>query len=135
MPSEKVSFRPNAAMSPVNGPSPAGVRLLTMRGGLVLGFGVLLILLILSGLSALHALAEVQNANQTSLRQFLAKNRQTDEIRAAVYLSGTYLRDYLLEPDRAKAEQSRKELMDASSQIQSLLADNGPLSGASDHEM
>jgi signal transduction histidine kinase len=114
---------------------PAGVRLLTMRGGLVLGFGVLLVLLILSGLSALHALAEVQNANQNSLRQFLAKNRQTDEIRAAVYLSGTYLRDYLLEPDRAKAEQSRKELMDASSQIQSLLADNGPLSGASDHEM
>jgi signal transduction histidine kinase len=106
-----------------------------MRGGLVLGFGVLLILLILSGLSALHALAEVQNANQTSLRQFLAKNQQLDEIRAALYLSGTYLRDYLLEPDRAKAEQSRSELIDAKARIQSLLAENGPLSGASDREM
>jgi len=101
----------------------------------VLGFGVLLILLILSGLSALHALAEVQNANQTSLRQFLAKNQQLDEIRAALYLSGTYLRDYLLEPDRAKAEQSRSELIDAKARIQSLLAENGPLSGASDREM
>ena len=110
-------------------------RLLTMRGGLVLGFGVLLILLILSGLSALHALAEVQNANQNSLRQFLAKNQQLDEIRAAVYLSGTYLRDYLLESDRAKAEQSRRELIDANSHIQSLLADNGPLSRAGDHDM
>jgi signal transduction histidine kinase len=122
-------------MSPVNGPSAAGVRLLTMRGGLVLGFGVLLILLILSGLSALHALAEVQSANQTSLGQFLAKDQQLDEIRAALYLSGTYLRDYLLEPDRAKAEQSRSELIDAKARIQSLLAENGPLSGASDREM
>jgi signal transduction histidine kinase len=106
-----------------------------MRGGLVLGFGVLLILLILSGLSALHALSELQNANETTLHQFLAKNQQLDEIQAAVYLSGTYLRDYLLEPDRAKAEQSRRELIDAHSRIQSLLADNGPLSGAADHQM
>src|SRR5271165_7110662 len=135
MPCENVSFHQNAAMSPVKGPSAAGVRLLTMRGGLVLGFGVLLILLILSGLSAMHALAEVQNANQTSLRQFLAKNQQLDEIRAAVYLSGTYLRDYLLEPDRAKAEQSRRELIDAKARIQTLLADNVPLSDAGDREM
>jgi signal transduction histidine kinase len=106
-----------------------------MRGGLVLGFGVLLILLILSGLSALRALAKVQSANQSSLRQFLAKNRQLDEVQGAVYLSGTYLRDYLLETDRAKAEQSRRELMDANARIQSLLADSGPLSGAGDQEM
>jgi signal transduction histidine kinase len=115
--------------------SPAGARWVTMRGGLVLGFGGLLILLILSGLSALRALAKVQSANQTSLRQFLAKNQQLDEIRAAVYLSGTYLRDYLLEPDRAKAEQSRRLLIDANARIQSLLADTGALSGAGDHEM
>ena len=134
MPSEKVLFHPKAAAPPVDQPT-AGVRLLTMRGGLVLGFGVLLVLLILSGLSALRALSEVQNANQTSLRQFLAKNQQLDEIRGAVYLSGTYLRDYLLEPNRAKAEQSRAELLDANARIQSLLADNGSLSGSGDREM
>lgn len=106
-----------------------------MRSGLMLGFGVLLILLILSGLSALHALAEVRNANEATLQQFLDKNRQLDEVRAAVYLSGTYLRDYLLEPDRARAEQSRGELLDAKAKIQSLLADNGKLSGAADHDM
>src|SRR5271157_1715027 len=134
MPSEKVLFHPKTAASSASEP-PAAVRLLTMRGGLVLGFGVLLILLILSGLSALRALSEVQNANQVSLRQFLAKNQQLDEIRSAVYLSGTYLRDYLLEPNRAKAEQSRSELLDANARIQSLLADNGSLSGAGDQEM
>jgi len=134
MPSEKVLFHPKAAAPPASG-RPAGVRLLTMRGGLVLGFGVLLILLILSGLSALRALSEMQNANQVSLRQFLAQNQQLDEVRGAVYLSGTYLRDYLLEPDRAKAEQSRRELIDANARIQSLLDDNGLLSGAGGQEM
>ena len=134
MPSEKVLFHPKAAASP-GSESSAGVRLLTMRGGLVLGFGVLLVLLILSGLSALRALSEVQNANQVSLRQFLAKNQQLDEVRGAVYLSGTYLRDYLLEPNRAKAEQSRAELLDANARIQSLLADNSSLSGPGDQEM
>jgi signal transduction histidine kinase len=106
-----------------------------MRGWLVLGFGVLLILLILSGLSALHALSEMQAANETTLRQFLAKNQQLNEIRAAVYLSGTYIRDYLLETDRVKAEQSRSALIEANSRIESLLADNGPISAAGDHDM
>jgi signal transduction histidine kinase len=108
---------------------------LTTRSVLALGFGVLLILLILSGFSALHALSELQASNETTLRQFLAKNRQLDEIRTAVYLCGTYIRDYLLEPDRVKAEESRRALIDAHSRIESLLADNGPPSGADDHEM
>jgi len=127
-PSEDSPLPPGEASQPK-------VRLLNMRGVLALGFGVLLVLLILSGLSALHALSELQTANETSLRQFLAKNRQLDDIRDAVYLSGTYVRDYLLEPDRAKAEQSRLELMDANARIQQLLADNGPLSGGGDREM
>lgn len=135
MPSEKVSFPLKAPTSSPDNARPARVRLLTMRGGLVLGFGVLLILLILSGLSALRALSEVQNDNQISLRQFLAKNQQLDEVRSAVYLSGTYLRDYLLEPDRNKAEQSRRELIDAKARIQSLLADDGLVSSSADREM
>jgi signal transduction histidine kinase len=106
-----------------------------MRSGLILGFGVLLILLILSGLSALRALSEVQGANESTLRQFLAKNQQLDEIRAAVYLSGTYLRDYLLEPDLGRAEQSRRELLDAKAKIQALLAENGALATGGDHDM
>jgi len=101
---------------------------------LALGFGVLLILLVLSGLSALDALTVLQESNETTLQQFLARNQQLDEIRTAVYLSGTYIRDYLLEPDRLKAEESRKSLREESARIEALLADNGPMSGAGDHE-
>src|ERR1035437_2543328 len=136
MPFEKASFLPNTAAQShpdegaagqgrASGEGAAnprvGARLLTTRSVLVLGFGVLLVLLILSGFSALHALSELQANNETILRQFLAKNQQLDEIRTAVYLCGTYIRDYLLEPDRVKAEQSRKALLDAYSRIESLL--------------
>jgi signal transduction histidine kinase len=133
---EKVSFRPSTATPLPSDAAPrGGLRFLSMRGGLMLGFGVLLVLLILSGLSALRALSQVQTANEATLRQFLARNQQMDEVRASVYLSGTYLRDYLLEPDQAKAEQSRRELMDASSQIKTFLADHGPLPGDTDRTM
>jgi signal transduction histidine kinase len=147
---EKESFLPNiaaqsrpdegaAGQGRVSGEGAASprreARRLTTRSVLVLGFGVLLILLVLSGFSALHALSELQASNGTTLQQFLAKNQQLDEIRTAVYLCGTYIRDYVLEPDRVKAEQSRKALLDAYSRIESLLADNGPLSGAADPEM
>jgi signal transduction histidine kinase len=124
-----------AGQAPDHGTDAGSARMLTMRGRLVVGFGVLLILLILSGLSALRALSELQSSNETTLKQFLAKTRQLDEIRSAVYLSSTYIRDYLLEPDRVRAEQSRGALIDAKSRIESLLADNGPLSGAGDREM
>src|SRR5579872_369002 len=134
MPSEKVSLLPSAKPRQADDSSRAGVRLLGMRGGLVLGFGGLLVLLILSGLSALHALAEFHSANETTLQEFLAKNRQTEDIRDAVYLSGTLVRDYLLEPDRNKAEQSRRELLDEYARIQTLLAAAGSNSNSGDHE-
>ena len=107
-----------------------------MRGGLVLGFGVLLILLILSGLSALHALSEMQNANETTLRQFLARNQQLDEIRARG-VSFRHLSARLPSgagPGQSGTEPARADRRQCS-QIQSLLADNGPLSGAADREM
>jgi signal transduction histidine kinase len=139
MPFEKASFPHNATASPRADESAtgdgvtaarAGVRRPTTRSVLALGFGVLLSLLILSGLSAFHALSELQAGNETTLREFLAKNQQLDEIRTAVYLSGTYLRDYLLETDRDKAEESRTALMDAHGRMQSLLAGIAPFSGA-----
>ena len=55
---------------------------------------------------------------------------------AAVYLSGTYLRDYLLEPRSGRrAEQSRRNCSDAKAKIQTLLAESGPVSNGGDHDM
>jgi signal transduction histidine kinase len=98
-----------------------GLSLRKTRNVLLIGFGVLLILLILSGLNAIAVLSELQTRNETILRNFLQEQQRLDKVRSAVYLSGTYLRDYLLEPDPEKAEQSRQALEGERAQAASLL--------------
>jgi signal transduction histidine kinase len=110
------------------------------RGALVVGFGVLLILLVLCGLNALAVLSELQASNQTILRDFLREQQSLDKIRSAIYLSGTYLRDYLLEPDPQKAEQSRAALETERAQAASMLTNpdllsESPATGATRREM
>lgn len=97
-------------------------RLLTTRVALALGFGVLLTLLVLSGINAVHVISHLQSNNEDILGEFLGRATRLDELRAAIYLSGTYVRDYLLEPDPAAAEQSRLALVDARRQIQSMIS-------------
>jgi signal transduction histidine kinase len=97
-------------------------RLLTTRMALALGFGVLLTLLVLSGINAVHVISHLQSNNEEILGKFLGRANRLDELRAAIYLSGTYVRDYLLEPDPAAAEQSRLALADTRRQIQSMIS-------------
>src|ERR1700685_4138985 len=85
-------------------------RLLTTRMALAIGFGVLLTLLVLSGIDAVNVISQLQTSNESILQEFLGRQMKLDELRSAIYLSGTYVRDYLLEPDPAKAEQSGMEL-------------------------
>ena len=99
------------------------------RGVLVLGFGVLLTLLVLCGLNALHVLSELQTNDQSILRDFLQQQQSLDKIRSAIYLSGTYLRDYLLEPEPEKAKRSLRALESARAQVASMLANPQALSG------
>jgi signal transduction histidine kinase len=97
-------------------------RLLTTRMALALGFGVLLTLLVLSGINAVHGISHLQSNNEDILAEFLGRATRLDELRATIYLSGTYVRDYLLEPDPVAAEQSRLALADTRRQIQSMIS-------------
>jgi signal transduction histidine kinase len=99
----------------------AARRFLSTRMALALGFGVLLTLLVLSGLNAVRAISQLRSSDENILGEFLGGATRLDELRAAIYLSGTYVRDYLLEPDAVKAEQSRLALLDARRQIQSMI--------------
>jgi signal transduction histidine kinase len=97
-------------------------RLLTTRTALALGFGVLLTLLVLCGISGVQIVAQLQSNNEAILSEFLRPQTRLDELRSAIYLSGTYVRDYLLEPDPVKAEPSRQALADTRRQIQSMIS-------------
>ena len=91
---------------------------------LALGFGVLLTLLVLSGVNAIRVLGELRSRNEGILGDFGDRVQHLEEIRSAVYLSGTYIRDFMLEPDPEQAEASRVALKDTRARIESLLADH-----------
>lgn len=97
-------------------------RVLSTRGALAVGFGFVLILLVLSGLNALRIVSHLRSSNEEILHEFLRRQTRLDELRSAIYLSGTYVRDYLLEPDRAKAEESGRALAETRRQIESALS-------------
>jgi|SRR5579872_1873084 len=80
-----------------------GSKLSKSRLALLVGFGSLLAIIALSGFDALRVLSQFRKEDDQIRRQFLFRNRVLNNIRAEVYLSGTYVRDYLLEPDPERA--------------------------------
>ena len=83
---------------------------LTTRAVLLAGFGGLLILMAFAGIDAFSILHQIQARNERLRAEFLDRNRTLEQIRSDLYLSGTYLRDYLLEPDAKAAETHRASL-------------------------
>src|ERR1700730_6092244 len=78
-------------------------KLSSSRLALFVGFGSLIAIMALSGIDALRVLRQFRREDDQIRRQFLFRNRVLNNIRAEVYLSGTYVRDYLLEPDPERA--------------------------------
>jgi signal transduction histidine kinase len=89
---------------------------------LVVGFGSLLAITALSGFDALRVLGRFRTESDQIRRQFLLRNRVLNNIRAEVYISGTYVRDYLLEPDGARASRFRANLESAGRKMEIELA-------------
>ena len=73
------------------------------RIALIAGFGGLLIIIALSGLDGLRVLRKVRQEDDLIRRQFLLRNHLLNDIRSELYLSGTWVRDYLLDPDPSRA--------------------------------
>jgi signal transduction histidine kinase len=73
---------------------------------LSLGFGGLLICVLAAAVGTLVSFQRARNAETQERRLFLERLGALDHIRAEIYLSGTYARDFLLspDPDAAKAQ-------------------------------
>ena len=69
---------------------------------LAVGFGGLLLLLAFAGFDSVEKLRQIQHRNDAIRESFLARTRLLEQIRSDLYLSGTYVRDCLLEPERPK---------------------------------
>jgi signal transduction histidine kinase len=98
---------------------------LSTRLALVAGFGGLLVIITLAGIDTIRVLEEIRHNGEQIRQDFLARNHALNNIRSDVYLSGTYVRDYLLEPETERAESYRSTLEQVRTGIDSALAEYG----------
>jgi len=92
------------------------------RLALLVGFGSLIAIMVLSGIDGWRVLRQFRGEDDQIRRQFLFRNRVLNNIRSEVYLSGTYVRDYLLDPEPARAAEFGASLGDVHRQMESELA-------------
>jgi signal transduction histidine kinase len=71
----------------------------------------------------IRALRQMQSANDEISGDFLKRTQALQRIRAAIYLSGTYFRDFLLEPDPHKTDQDRAAVQNVRSELENSLRD------------
>ena len=103
--------------------SPGGRERLRMstRFALAIGFGGLLAIMAIAGADGLRVLRQIRRNDDRIRRQFLSRNHLLNDIRSELYLSGTYVRDYLLEPEPGRAETFRASLDQVHREMQSAL--------------
>jgi signal transduction histidine kinase len=95
------------------------------RMALVLGFGGLISIMALAGIDALRSLQQFRRSDNQIRRHYLSQNHVLNDIRSDVHVSGTYVRDYLLEPDRQRGEAYRMGLEDLRKHMESALESYG----------
>jgi signal transduction histidine kinase len=94
---------------------------MSSRVVLAAGFGGLLILMAAAGFDGIRALGQIQSANDEMREDFRLRTQILERIRADVYVSGTYVRDYLLEPETGKAEGHRGSLLETRTDMDAAL--------------
>ncbi len=95
--------------------------ILNTRLALFIGFGGLLAITALAGIDTLRVLGQIQTNEEQIRQEFLFRNHVLNNIRSDLYLSGTYVRDYLLEPDFERAESYRSTLQKVRTEMDSAL--------------
>ena len=95
------------------------------RMALVIGFGGLILIMALAGFDALQSLRQFRLGDDQIRRHYLSQNHVLNDIRSDVYVSGTYVRDYLLEPDLQRAEDYRISLEEVRKHMESALDSYG----------
>jgi signal transduction histidine kinase len=74
-----------------------------------------------AGVDALHVLQQFRRNDELIRRRYLSENHALNDLRSDVYVSGTYVRDYLLEPQPERADAFRANLAQVQSHMQSAL--------------
>ena len=84
--------------------------LVDSRVVLLVGFGGLVALMAYAGINTIRAMSQTQERSASIQQEFVDRSRLLNQIRSDLYVSGTYVRDYLLEPEPLNAERYRADL-------------------------
>lgn len=79
----------------------------------------------LAGIDALRVLQHFRRSDDQIRRRYLAENHLLNDIRSDVYVSGTFVRDYLLEPEATRADSYRASLQEVRKHMESALDSYG----------
>lgn len=87
------------------------------------GFGGLLLLMAVLGLSALSFLHQIQIRQEQIREDYVERDSVLEQIRSDIYISGTYVRDYLLDNTNQAAAEHKAAFFEARSRIESNVKD------------
>jgi len=92
------------------------------RLALMAGFGGLLLLMAFAEIDGIAALRQIQDTTDRLRADFVRRTQLLERIRGDVYVSGTYVRDYLLEAEPGRAEGHRYSLLETRRDMDAALA-------------
>jgi signal transduction histidine kinase len=102
------------------------------RIALFAGFGGLLVLLGILGLSAISFLSQIKVREEKIRRDYVSRDRVLQNLRSDIYTSGTYVRDFLLDTNDAFAAGHREQFLETQRKLQNEVAEYRRLAGAGD---
>jgi len=102
------------------------------RIALFAGFGGLLVLLAVFGLSAISFLSQIRAQEEKIRQDYVNRDRVLQKLRSDIYTSGTYVRDFLLDTNDVFAVGHRDQFLETQRKLQNEAADYRRLIGAGD---
>ncbi len=108
----------DTSLSSQQGSSQHQIRIL-----LWIGFGGLLLLLSILGLSAISFLYQIEIRQEKIRKVYVDRDRTLEKLRSNIYLSGTYVRDFLLDTSESLAQAHKTQFLDTQHKIQSAITE------------
>ncbi len=102
------------------------------RSILYAGFGGLILLLCVLGLSAISFLSQIRNREESIRQDYVSRDRVLQRLRSDIYDSGTHVRDFLLDTDETFAAGHRDQFLETQHQLLLRVAEYSRLSTGGD---
>jgi signal transduction histidine kinase len=97
------------------------------------GFGGLLLLMAVVGVSALSFMYQIQKRQEKIRQDYVERDQTLEQIRSDIYISGTYVRDYLLDGTDEAAATHKAAFFEARDRIESRMRDYAHLVRPGEH--